>query len=258
MHSCAFLIYWLQCSAGSQKSLEHSRSLYPIMKKCILFLLTAAVIIICLCDYLRTLLKENIHTQINFSCKGSVHFRKKEWSTFRATQFSLLANNLPIIFRLIACFYQGERLDQRSCEALEVILKPLHFDFINLQAAQLEENVSFMSKRYFTHLHLPVPIQFHIQACLCIRLEAIFFLPKELHNIPVKFGASLSFFIFFFFLMIFSLPGSIVLAGYDFVLWIYNPSWHFWQQQHGNIMLEGPRSFDKAGWQTQWNSNLFL
>ncbi|XP_068195366.1 protein phosphatase 1 regulatory subunit 37 [Antennarius striatus] len=35
---------------------------------------------------------------------------------------------------------KGERLDQRSCEALEVILKSLHFDFINLQAAQLEEN----------------------------------------------------------------------------------------------------------------------
>ncbi|MEQ2294352.1 hypothetical protein AMECASPLE_003032, partial [Ameca splendens] len=35
---------------------------------------------------------------------------------------------------------KGERLDQRSCEALEVVLKSLHFDFINLQAAQLEEN----------------------------------------------------------------------------------------------------------------------
>nr|XP_040056035.1 protein phosphatase 1 regulatory subunit 37-like [Gasterosteus aculeatus aculeatus] len=35
---------------------------------------------------------------------------------------------------------QGERLDLRSCEALEAVLKSLHFDFINLQAAQLEEN----------------------------------------------------------------------------------------------------------------------
>ncbi|KAM9355399.1 protein phosphatase 1 regulatory subunit 37 [Pholidichthys leucotaenia] len=35
---------------------------------------------------------------------------------------------------------KGERLDQRSCEALEVVLKSLHFDFISLQAAQLEEN----------------------------------------------------------------------------------------------------------------------
>ncbi|KAM4625926.1 protein phosphatase 1 regulatory subunit 37 [Polymixia lowei] len=35
---------------------------------------------------------------------------------------------------------RGERLDHRSCEALEAILKSLHFDFINLQAAQLEEN----------------------------------------------------------------------------------------------------------------------
>ncbi|KAM6968562.1 protein phosphatase 1 regulatory subunit 37 [Tautogolabrus adspersus] len=35
---------------------------------------------------------------------------------------------------------KGERLDQRSCEALEAVVKSLHFDFINLQAAQLEEN----------------------------------------------------------------------------------------------------------------------
>lgn len=90
-------------------------------------------------------------------------------------QFCLLANSLPIIFPLIACLHQGERLDHRSCEALEVVLKSLHFDFINLQAAQLEENVSFMSKTYFAHLHLPVAIQFHIQAFPCIRLEAIFF-----------------------------------------------------------------------------------
>lgn len=67
-------------------------------------------------------------------------------------QSCLLANSLPIIFCLIACLYQGERLDHRSCEALEVVLKSLHFDFINLQAAQLEENVSFMSKTYFPHL----------------------------------------------------------------------------------------------------------
>lgn len=172
-------------------------------------------------------------------------------------QFCLLANRLPIILCLIACLYQGERLDHRSCEALEVVLKSLHFDFINLQATQLEENVSFMSKTYFPHLRLPIPIQFHIQALPCIRLEAIFFfLPKELHNIPVKFEASLS--SFFFSFTISPLPGSIVFAGYDFVLWIYKPSWHFWQRQYGNIRLEGPRSFDKAGWLTLWNSNLFL
>ncbi|KAL0968936.1 hypothetical protein UPYG_G00220160 [Umbra pygmaea] len=35
---------------------------------------------------------------------------------------------------------KGERLDSRSCEALEVILKSLSFDFINLQATELEEN----------------------------------------------------------------------------------------------------------------------
>uniref|UniRef100_A0A3P8NQA9 Si:dkey-288a3.2 n=1 Tax=Astatotilapia calliptera TaxID=8154 RepID=A0A3P8NQA9_ASTCA len=61
-------------------------------------------------------------------------------NTFRVVQFCLLANSLPIIFPLIACLHQGERLDHRSCEALEVVLKSLHFDFINLQAAQLEEN----------------------------------------------------------------------------------------------------------------------
>uniref|UniRef100_A0A8C2XRS6 Si:dkey-288a3.2 n=1 Tax=Cyclopterus lumpus TaxID=8103 RepID=A0A8C2XRS6_CYCLU len=66
--------------------------------------------------------------------------KKRKKSAFRAVQFCLLANSLPIISRLIACLYQGERLDQRSCEALEVVLKSLHFDFINLQAAQLEEN----------------------------------------------------------------------------------------------------------------------
>lgn len=72
----------------------------------------------------------------------------------------------PIISCLIAFLHQGERLDQRSCEALEAVLKSLHFDFINLQAAQLEENVSFMSKTYFLHLRLPIPTQFHIQAAL--------------------------------------------------------------------------------------------
>ncbi|KAJ7990880.1 hypothetical protein DPEC_G00291490 [Dallia pectoralis] len=35
---------------------------------------------------------------------------------------------------------KGERLDSHSCEALEVILKSLSFDFINLQATELEEN----------------------------------------------------------------------------------------------------------------------
>lgn len=119
-------------------------------------------------------------------------------------QFCLLANSLPIILCLIACLHQGERLDHRSCEALEVVLKSLHFDFINLQAAQLEENVSFMSKTYFPHLHLPIPIQFHIQALPCIRLEPIFFLPKELHNIPVKSRASLSSFFFPSFTIFFS------------------------------------------------------
>lgn len=94
-------------------------------------------------------------------------------------QFCLLANRLPIILCLIACLYQGERLDHRSCEALEVVLKSLHFDFINLQATQLEENVSFMSKTYFPHLRLPIPIQFHIQTLACIRLEDFFFFQKN-------------------------------------------------------------------------------
>ena len=94
-------------------------------------------------------------------------------------QFCLLANSLPIIFCLIACLYQGERLDHRSCEALEVVLKSLHFDFINLQAAQLEENVSFMSKTYLAHLRLPISTQFPIQVSPCIRLEAFFHLKKN-------------------------------------------------------------------------------
>ncbi|KAG7226211.1 hypothetical protein INR49_002905, partial [Caranx melampygus] len=41
---------------------------------------------------------------------------------------------------------EGERLDHRSCEALEVVLKSLHFDFINLQATQLEENSVCLSR----------------------------------------------------------------------------------------------------------------
>lgn len=94
-------------------------------------------------------------------------------------------NYLPFVsfvclffFVLFICFYQGERLDQHSCEALEVVLKSLHFDFINLQAAQLEENVSFMIKMHFCHLRLPIPIQFHAQALFCIRLEVHYF-PSE-------------------------------------------------------------------------------
>lgn len=203
---------------------------------------------------------------INCTCKGScfvvmlaeMFISKRGWSPFRATQFCLLANRLPIIFCLIACRYQGERLDQRSCEALEVVLKSLHFDFINLQAAQLEENVSFMSKSYFLHLHHPVPVQFHIQAFPCIRLKAIFFF--SLQKNFITFLSNLGPYFLHFILLndFFSLPGRIVLAGYDFVLWIYNPPWHFWQQQHGSIMLEGSCSFDKAGWLTQWKSNLFL
>lgn len=132
-------------------------------------------------------------------------------------QFCLLANSLPIILCLIACLHQGERLDHRSCEALEVVLKSLHFDFINLQAAQLEENVSFMSKTYFPHLHLPIPVQFHIQVLPCIRLEAIFSFQKNFITFLSNLGPH---FLHFFFLLhyFFSLPGSIVLAGYDFVL----------------------------------------
>lgn len=58
----------------------------------------------------------------------------------------------PNYLGLIAFLHQGERLDHSSCEALEVVLKSLHFDFISLQAAQLEENVSFMSKNVFFFL----------------------------------------------------------------------------------------------------------
>lgn len=187
-------------------------------------------------------------------------FHKKRWSTFRAVQFCLLANSLPIILALIACFHQGERLDHRSCEALEVVLKSLHFDFINLQAAQLEENVSFMSKTYFPLFSSSSSntVSYSGLSLYQIRSCYFFFLAQRnfitfLSNFRpcfLHFSPSLCFF--------FPVPGSIVLAGYDFVLWIHNVSWHFWQQQYGNIILEGPRSFDKAGWLTQWNSNLFM
>ncbi|XP_046874287.1 protein phosphatase 1 regulatory subunit 37 [Hypomesus transpacificus] len=35
---------------------------------------------------------------------------------------------------------EGERLESSSCESLEILLKSLHFDFINLRATKLEEN----------------------------------------------------------------------------------------------------------------------
>ncbi len=38
--------------------------------------------------------------------------------------------------------FSGERLDYCSCESLEEILKSVQFDFISLQGAELEENVS--------------------------------------------------------------------------------------------------------------------
>lgn len=38
--------------------------------------------------------------------------------------------------------FPGERLDYCSCESLEEILKSVQFDFISLQGAELEENVS--------------------------------------------------------------------------------------------------------------------
>lgn len=88
----------------------------------------------------------------------------------------------PNYLGLIAFLHQGERLDHSSCEALEVVLKSLHFDFISLQAAQLEENVSFMSKSvvFFSPLFfILVPIQFHIQTFPDIRLKFFFLLLKE-------------------------------------------------------------------------------
>lgn len=113
---------------------------------------------------------------------------------FRAVQFCLLANSLPIILSLIACLHQGERLDHRSCEALEVVLKSLHFDFINLQAAQLEENVSFMSKTYFppSSSSSSNTVSYSGLSLYQIRNCFFFSFPKKLHNIPVKFQALLS------------------------------------------------------------------
>ncbi|KAM6973301.1 protein phosphatase 1 regulatory subunit 37 [Aplochiton taeniatus] len=48
---------------------------------------------------------------------------------------------VPGVSGRVSCLdLKGERLDQHSCESLEVILKWLHFDFINLQETELEEN----------------------------------------------------------------------------------------------------------------------
>lgn len=168
-------------------------------------------------------------------------------------QFCLLANSLPIIFPLIACLHQGERLDHRSCEALEVVLKSLHFDFINLQAAQLEENVSFMSKTYFAHLHLPVAIQFHIQAFPCIRLEAIFFLPKKLHNIPVKFGALLSLFFPLCFFFLFQGASSLL----DMILY-YESTTHLDISDNSSMGTSSWRALAHLIKQVGWRSGIAI
>lgn len=151
----------------------------------------------------------------------------------------LLANSPNYL--LFDCFpYSGERLDHLSCEALEVILKSLSFDFINLQAAELEENVSFMSKNFiFSIFTFQLGFVF---SCPCVSDFTLHQRNWELHYyVAVEFKPRSLFFSFFL------LPGSIILAGYDFVLWIYPPSWHLWQHRHGDIWLEGPLSFDKAG-----------
>lgn len=169
-------------------------------------------------------------------------------------QFCLLADSLPIIFCLITCLYQGERLDHRSCEALEVVLKSLHFDFINLQAAQLEENVSFMSKTYFPHLRLPIPIQFHIQAFLCIRLEAIFFFPKELHNIPCQIWG-LAFFIFFLLYFFFLFQGASSLL--DMILY-YESTTHLDISDNSSMGTSGWRALAHLIKQVSWRSGIVI
>lgn len=146
-------IDWLRCSAGSQKSQLRNQ----ITKKATSELSCRHYFSFWLSQKFIKKKKLYVFCVINCTCKGSCFFvmlaeifiSERGWSPFRATQFCLLANRLPIIFCLIACCYQGERLDQRSCEALEVVLKSLHFDFINLQAAQLEENVSLWVKVIF-------------------------------------------------------------------------------------------------------------
>lgn len=130
----------------------------------------------CSCHYfcssssLTTLLKENTerHTD-NFAHKGSCFVVISAETLISEKDKAYLEpcncacqQTASQLSPLIACLYQGERLDQRSCEALEAVLKSLHFDFINLQAAQLEENVSFMRKLIF--LIFALPIHFHIQA----------------------------------------------------------------------------------------------
>lgn len=98
----------------------------------------------------------------------------------------------PNYLGLIAFLHQGERLDHSSCEALEVVLKSLHFDFISLQAARLEENVSFMSKTFFSPSSSSPSSNTVSYSDLSLYQIKVFFFPffpKKLHNVPVKFRA---------------------------------------------------------------------
>lgn len=137
---------------------------------------------------------------------------------FRAVQFCLLANSLPIILSLIACLHQGERLDHRSCEALEVVLKSLHFDFINLQAAQLEENVSFMSKTYFPPSSSSSSNTVSYSGLSLYQIRNCFFFFPSQRNFITFLSNFRPCFLHFTPSPCFSVPGCIVLAGYDFVL----------------------------------------
>nr|XP_054594743.1 protein phosphatase 1 regulatory subunit 37 [Nothobranchius furzeri] len=61
-------------------------------------------------------------------------------TVFQSDEIQIIQIRLLRVRLGLVEFGSCERLDQRSCEALEVVLQSLHFDFINLQAAQLEEN----------------------------------------------------------------------------------------------------------------------
>ncbi|KAI4804564.1 hypothetical protein KUCAC02_026189, partial [Chaenocephalus aceratus] len=81
---------------------------------------------------------------------------------------------------------KGERLDQRSCEALEAVLKSLHFDFINLQAAQLEENSVRLSRLDVCNVAVvDYPAQSLSKALLTSRLTELHLHNAQLSGVPL-------------------------------------------------------------------------
>ncbi|KAJ3613855.1 hypothetical protein NHX12_020099 [Muraenolepis orangiensis] len=103
-----------------------------------------------------------------------------------------------MILCLIACLYQGERLDLGTCEALEVVLKSLRFDFINLRAARLEENGASslldMILYYESTAHLDLSDNSHVGAAawraLAHLIKQVGEPPRFLRLLPWTFNIS--------------------------------------------------------------------